>query len=133
MRTLVCCAFSCRAVDIATSLEYQLEHALVKRHRRESTMTAWPDLLVRTYEVVRTPVALLDERLFDRATPCADWTVGGVFGPLAGALDLFGGGAGAPPAAGGTGSPLERYDAAVRRNLDAWAAFTDHGAAISLP
>jgi len=96
-------------------------------------MTDWPDLLARTYEVVRTPVALLDERLFDRATPCADWTVGEVFEHLVGAIDMFGAAAGAPPAAGGTGSPLERYDAAVRRNLDAWAAFTDHGATIRLP
>jgi uncharacterized protein (TIGR03086 family) len=97
-------------------------------------MSDWPDLLARTFDVVRTPVALLDDRLLDRPTPCSDWTVGELFEHLVGAISMFATAAGAPPAeATATASPLERFDAAARRNLAAWAAFTDHGSTLTLP
>jgi len=96
-------------------------------------MTDWPDLLARTYDVVRTPVALLDDRLLERTTPCSNWSIGELYEHLVGAIDMFATAAGAPPAAGDAASLLDRYDVAVRRSLDAWAAFTDHGAALSLP
>lgn len=96
-------------------------------------MTDWPDVLSRTYAAVRVPVALLDAPLLDRPTPCADWTVGQVFEHLVRAIDMFATAAGAQPADPDTGTPLDRFDAAVRRNLATWAAFTDHGSTLSLP
>ena len=49
-------------------------------------MTEWPDLLARTYDVVRDPVALLEEPLLGRPTPCSEWTVRDVFEHLLGTL-----------------------------------------------
>ena len=85
-------------------------------------MNDWPDLLARTYAAVRRPVALLDERLLERRTPCSDWNVGQLFEHVVGTIAMFGTAAGAStfepaPAA----SPLERYDVAVQRNLAAWS------------
>jgi uncharacterized protein (TIGR03086 family) len=97
-------------------------------------MSDWPDLLARTYDVVRTPVALLDERLLDRPTPCSDWNVGELFEHLVGAIAMFATAAGAPPVQPDiTATAVERFDAAVQRNLAAWSAFTDHGSTLALP
>ncbi len=97
-------------------------------------MSDFPDLLAHTYDATRTPVALLDGRLLDRPTPCSEWTVGDLFDHIVGAIAMFGTAAGAPPFSPETGaSPLERYDSAVRRNLAAWSAFTDHSATLTLP
>src|SRR3954447_22450239 len=97
-------------------------------------MNDWPDLLARTYDVVRAPVALLNERVLDRRTPCADWNLGQLFEHLIGAIDMFGRAAGAPACAPAPdASPLERYDAAVERNVAAWSAFTDGGTQLTLP
>jgi uncharacterized protein (TIGR03086 family) len=97
-------------------------------------MSDWPDLLSRTYDVVRRPVAVLDDRLLDRPTPCSDWNVGQLFEHLVSAIAMFATAAGAPaveptPSA----SPLHRYDTAVRRNLAAWSALTDHDRTLTLP
>lgn len=96
-------------------------------------MTDWPSLLARTYDVARRPIALLDDRVLDRATPCSEWTVADLFDHLVEAITMFATAAGARPTEAGTGSPLEVYDAAVRRNLDAWSAFVDQGAPLTLP
>jgi len=96
-------------------------------------MTDWPDLLARTYDTVRVPVALLDERVLDRPTPCAQWSVGEVFDHLVGAIHMFATAAGADAIEPASGTPLERFDAAVGRNLAVWSAFTDHGATLELP
>ena len=97
-------------------------------------MSDWPDLLVRTYAAVRTPIAMLDDRLLDRPTPCSDWNAGQLFDHLVGAIVMFGSAAGAGAIEGVPGaSPLDRYDAAVERNLAAWSAFTDYGSTLTLP
>lgn len=97
-------------------------------------MSAWPDLLARTYDVVRVPVAHLEETLLDRATPCGEWTVGDLFEHVVGTLHMFAGAAGAPaPDSPAAGTPLERFDAAVQRNLLAWREVRDASATVTLP
>jgi uncharacterized protein (TIGR03086 family) len=96
-------------------------------------MSDWPDLLTRTYDVVRAPVALLDDGVLDRRTPCSEWSVGDLFDHLVAAITMFASAAGAPPADLPENPPLERFDAAVGRNLKSWSAFTDHGATLTLP
>lgn len=101
-------------------------------------MAAWPDVLARTYDVVRVPVALLDDALLDRPTPCSDWTVREVFEHVVGTLDRF---ASAVGTAEGEVSEskrsedaaVERFDAAVGRNLAAWRSVPDPEAAVALP
>jgi uncharacterized protein (TIGR03086 family) len=91
--------------------------------------------LERTFAAAREPVTLLDDALLERPTPCADWTVGGLFGHVVGAIDMFANAAGAsaPPHEGRSGSLLERFDAAVHRNLDAWHRVPSDDTAVSLP
>lgn len=97
-------------------------------------MSGWPDLLARTYDVVRVPVAHLEEALLDRATPCAEWTVGDLLEHVVGTLHMFATGAGAPDAgAPAAGAALARFDAAVARNLAAWRAVADPSATVNLP
>lgn len=90
------------------------------------------NVLVRTYEVVRGPVALLDETLWERPTPCQDWTVGAVFDHMIGAMQMFTGAAGGDPADERDGTPLERFDRAAGRNVDAWRHQAEE-AAVTLP
>lgn len=95
---------------------------------------AWPTLLERTYDLIRHPVALLDPPLFDRPSPCAEWTVGELFEHVVGAIAMFASAAGAPAAdVSGAGAPVERLDDAVGRNLAAWQALTDPTATVTLP
>jgi uncharacterized protein (TIGR03086 family) len=96
-------------------------------------MTQWPRLLARTYEVVRGPVTLLDEPLLGRPTPCSEWTVGDLFAHVVGTLDRFASGAGAAEQGAAAGTPVERFDAAVRRNLAAWRTVSDPEATVALP
>lgn len=99
-------------------------------------MTDWPDLLTRTYDAVRVPIAHLDETLLDRPTPCAQWTMRELVEHVIGAIDMFATAAGAPRTAGGgavQGAPVERFDAAVARNLAAWRSLADQAATLSLP
>ena len=97
-------------------------------------MTDWSDLLARTYDVARAAVAQLDDSLVDRPTPCEQWSVRDVFEHMVGAIDMFATAAGAPATEGAAGStPIERFDAAVRRNLAAWESLTDSAATLSLP
>lgn len=94
----------------------------------------WPDLLERTYDVVRVPVAHLDEALLDRATPCAEWTVGDLFDHVVGTLHMFATAVGTPaPDAPAGATPLARFDAAVERNLGAWSSLADPGKEVALP
>ncbi|MGH8962951.1 MAG: TIGR03086 family metal-binding protein [Jatrophihabitantaceae bacterium] len=97
-------------------------------------MGDWPDLLARTYDVVRVPMAQLDDTMLDGPTPCADWTVRDLVEHTIGAIDMFAAAAGAPavePAAEATA--VERFDAAVARNLMAWRALEDPAAMLTLP
>lgn len=94
----------------------------------------WPDLLARTYDVVRVPVAHLDEPLLDRPTPCSDWTVRELAGHVVGTLHMFATAAGAPPPDDDGGAPLiDRFDSAASRNLAAWRSLADPPATVSLP
>jgi uncharacterized protein (TIGR03086 family) len=95
--------------------------------------TQWAGLLRRTYDLVRVPVALLEEPVMNRPTPCAEWTVGDLFEHVVATLDRFASGAGAPDAAPSGGTPLERFDAAVSRNLAAWESLTAPEATVVLP
>ena len=89
-------------------------------------MGDWPDLLARTYDVVRTSVTQLDDRLLDRPTPCAEWTVGDLFEHMIDRIDMFATAAGAPAADGAVKvAPVKRFDAAVARNLAAWRSLAD--------
>jgi uncharacterized protein (TIGR03086 family) len=96
-------------------------------------LAAWPGLLARTYDVVRVPVALLGEPLLDRPTPCGEWTVSNLFEHTVTTLDRFASALGSPACDPVTGTPVERFDAAVARNLAAWGSVTDPEAAVTLP
>jgi uncharacterized protein (TIGR03086 family) len=97
-------------------------------------MRKWPDLLARTYDVVREPVAHVHDALIDRPTPCEQWTVGDLVAHLIGAIDMFAAAAGAPVVDDRVAdSPVDRFDAAVRRNLGAWSSVTDMQATLHLP
>lgn len=101
-------------------------------------MTDWPDLLARTYDAVRGPMAQLDDNLLDRPTPCALWTVRELVEHTIGAIDMFAAAAGGPPTASDVGGPVEatvvdRFDVAVARNLAAWRSLADPGATLTLP
>src|SRR5438270_13282843 len=92
------------------------------------------ELLARAYDVVRVPVAQLDETVADRPTPCADWTVGQLFDHMAGAIDMFAAAARGPAHDGDPASTaLGRFDAAAGRSLSAWSDVTDLDATVSLP
>lgn len=97
-------------------------------------MSDWPELLERSYEVIREPVRLLDEVLFDRPTPCTEWTIAGLFGHFIGAIDMFASSSGAAaPDQQVAASPIGRFDAAVARSLTAWRRPFDPTAVMSLP
>lgn len=96
-------------------------------------MPQWPGLLARTFDVVRVPVALLDEPLLGRPTPCSEWTVADLFEHVVGTLDLFASALGAPANAPSGGTPVERFDAAAARNVAAWRSVTDPAADVALP
>ncbi len=101
-------------------------------------MLGWPDLLSRTYEVVRGPVVQLDDLLLERRTPCSDWTVGDLAEHTIGAIDMFAGAAASTVAASvdeaaAVGTLVQRFDAAVARNLTAWSALADPAARLTLP
>jgi len=98
-------------------------------------MSDWPDLLARSYEVIREPVRLLDEVLFDRPTPCTEWTIADLFGHMVGAIDRFAAASGAAPpdAQVGDASPIGRFEAAVARSLARWGSSSDPAAMLSLP
>lgn len=96
-------------------------------------MSRWAGLLARTYDLVREPVEHLDDSALNRPTPCSEWTTHAVFTHLIWAIDMFATGAGAPPVvAPAAGTPAERFDAAVARNLDAWRSLTDPEAIVTL-
>ena len=97
------------------------------------SMTQWPQLLAHTYDVVREPVTLLDEPLLGRPTPCSEWTVEDLFAHAVGTLDRFAAALGAAESGATRGTPVERFDAAVGRNLAAWRTVTDPGATVALP
>jgi uncharacterized protein (TIGR03086 family) len=93
----------------------------------------WPDLLARTYDALRVPLSKVDAAVLDRPTPCAAWTVRDLVAHAVGTIDMFATGAGAPaPDRAATGTPVERLDAAVARNLAAWRAVTDPEAPVRL-
>jgi uncharacterized protein (TIGR03086 family) len=97
-------------------------------------MTAWPDLLARTYDVVRAPVELLGEPLLDRATPCSEWAVRDLFRHTLGTMEGFASAIGAPPVGTGVDAPpVERFDAAAARSVAAWRSVTDPTAVVTLP
>ena len=97
-------------------------------------MPDWPDLLARTYDVVRVPVARIDDMLLDRATPCEQWTVRDLFEHMVHAIDMFATAAGAVAYDGPTdGAALDRFDVAVRRNLAAWASLVEPPPTLSVP
>lgn len=96
-------------------------------------MSSWPDLLRTAYQAVRTPVALLDDVVLDRATPCTEWTARQVLDHLVGTIDMFATALGAPaPQSDGGASPAARFDAAVTRNLAAWRSLQEPTATLSL-
>jgi uncharacterized protein (TIGR03086 family) len=96
-------------------------------------MSAWPDLLARTYDLLRVPLSKVDDAVLDQPTPCAAWTVRDLVAHTVGTIDMFATGAGAPdgdrPA---TGTPVERLDVAVARHLAAWRAADDPAAPVRL-
>jgi len=97
-------------------------------------MTAWPDLLARTYDVVRAPVELLGEPLLDRATPCSEWVVRDLFRHALGTMEGFASAIGAPSVGAGVDAPpVERFDAAAARSVAAWHSVTDPTAVVTLP
>lgn len=100
-------------------------------------MKDWPDLLARTYDVVRVPLAQVDDTHLDLPTPCTEWALRDLLGHAVGEIDMFTAAvvaSGAPTAGGrAEGTPVERFDAAVGRNLAAWRAHDDPEATLSLP
>jgi uncharacterized protein (TIGR03086 family) len=96
-------------------------------------MTDWPDLLARTYRVVRDPLAQVHDALLDRPTPCEQWTLGDLVDHLVGAIDMFAATAGAPTQGARASSPVDRFDSAVERNLAAWSAAPNMQATVRLP
>ena len=97
-------------------------------------MYRWSDLLDNTYALVRGPVALLDDQLFTRQTPCSEWSVGQLFEHLIGSIEMFATAAGAHARETAVeGTPVERFDAAVARNLAAWRALSDSAGMLTLP
>jgi uncharacterized protein (TIGR03086 family) len=88
------------------------------------------ELLERTYELVRGPVALLDETMLERPTPCARWTAGELVDHLVDAINMFASATGASPVTEDDGLPLVRFEAAARRSLAAWR---DTGEDTSIP
>jgi len=97
-------------------------------------MAEWPDLLGRTYDVVRAPIELLGEPLLDRATPCSEWAVRDLFRHVLGTVEGFASAIGAPPVGADAGAtPVERFDAAAARSVAAWRSVTDASATVSLP
>jgi uncharacterized protein (TIGR03086 family) len=96
----------------------------------------WPDLLTRTYDVLRVPVAQLEATLLDRPTPCTQWTMRELVEHTIGAIDMFATAAGtsSPATTAGCGGALvERFDAAVARNLAAWRSLGDPAGTLALP
>lgn len=92
------------------------------------------DLLARTYDVVRAPVALLDASVLHRPTPCSEWSVQQVFDHLIGAIAMFAGAAGAAaPTEDTDATPLARFEAETQHSLAAWRSHEDPGATLSLP
>ena len=92
------------------------------------------DLLARTYDVLRAPIALLDPSVLHRPTPCSEWNVQQVFDHLVGAIDMFAGAAGASaPHTAVDPAPTARFGAATERSLAAWRSHEDPGATLSLP
>jgi uncharacterized protein (TIGR03086 family) len=97
-------------------------------------MTAWPDLLARTYDVVGGPVEQPGEPLLDRATPCSEWAVRDLFQHVLGTMEGFASAIGAPPVgAGADAPPAERFAAAAARSVAAWRSVTDPTAMVTLP
>jgi uncharacterized protein (TIGR03086 family) len=98
-------------------------------------MTRWPDLLARTYDVVRAPVAVLDETMLDRQTPCVEWTVRDLVEHTIGAINMFASAAVGTAVADDTveGALVDRFDAAVKRNLAAWSLPPDPARTLTLP
>lgn len=99
-------------------------------------MREWPDLLARTYDVVRTPLAQLDDTLLDRPTSCTEWTMRDLVAHAIGEIDMFAAALAEHGSAGTAtveGTPVERFDAAVVRNLEAWRAWTDPDVTLTLP
>jgi uncharacterized protein (TIGR03086 family) len=122
-------------LDTAMEAEYTLEHALVSR---EAPMEDWTDVLTRTYELVRAPVVLLQDTLLERPTPCSQWSVRDLVEHTLATIDRFAAAAGASSGAtctdGGTeGTLVERFDAAVARNIAAWRSRTDWSATLTVP
>ncbi|MGH8888636.1 MAG: TIGR03086 family metal-binding protein [Acidothermaceae bacterium] len=99
-------------------------------------MDTWPDLLAETYDVLRPSIAMIDDTLLDRPTPCAEWTLRQLVAHTVNAIEMFAVAAerGEPVAASteGEGAALERFDAAVRRNLAAWRSLADPTATLTL-
>lgn len=102
-------------------------------------MKEWPDLLARTYDVVRAPLAKLDDTHLDHPTPCTEWTMRELLAHTIGAIDGFASAAAgnAPSGAGAVedppqGTPVDRFDAAVARNLAAWQTLTDPDVILTL-
>lgn len=99
-------------------------------------MDNWPDLLTETYDGLRPSIAKLDETLLDRPTPCAEWTLRQLVAHTVAAIEMFAVSAerGKPTAASPDGeAALERFDAAVARNLAAWRSLADPAATLTLP
>jgi len=97
-------------------------------------MHKWPDLLANTYEIARASIALLDDQLLRRPTPCSEWSVGELCDHLVGSIEMFATAAGAPPrGAAPEGTSLQRFDAAVERSLAAWRALDDTTGVLTLP
>jgi uncharacterized protein (TIGR03086 family) len=97
-------------------------------------MAEWPDLLTRTYDVVRAPVALLEEPLLDRPTPCTEWAIRDLLAHTLGTMEGFASAIGAPPGvAPDVARPVERFDAAAARSVAAWRSVTDPAATVTLP
>ncbi|MCX7522224.1 TIGR03086 family metal-binding protein [Microbacterium sp. STN6] len=104
-------------------------------------MNDWPKLLAGTYAVVREPIARINDAVLGQPTPCSEWTVRDVFDHVVDTIDMFsraaGGGTRSAPVAesdpdAAVGTALERFDAAVERNVAAWASLADPSAVLSL-
>lgn len=96
-------------------------------------MNGWTQLLARTYAILREPVLLLDEPASARPTPCSEWSARDLFEHTVWAIGMFATGAGAAAEeAPLTGTPAERFDAAVARNLAAWRSVSDPAKIVAL-